>query len=130
MHEAYDNTNHGDDRGTLVAFVSDVQADEVLRLDADERQATILASLARYFGPEAEQPLTYFESDWTSEELGSGAYGAASTSVVSPGSGPACANRPARSRSAAPTSPDSASSTSTARCASVPSSADHILTSS
>ncbi|WP_456698565.1 flavin monoamine oxidase family protein [Aeromicrobium sp. P5_D10] len=76
VHEAYDNTNHGDDRGTLVAFVSDLQADEVLRLDADERQATILASLARYFGPDAEQPLTYFESDWTSEELGSGAYGA------------------------------------------------------
>lgn len=76
VHEAYDNTNHGDDRGTLVGFVSDLQADEVLRLDADDRRDTILASLARYFGPQAQQPLTYFESDWTSEELGSGAYGA------------------------------------------------------
>lgn len=75
VHEAYDNTNHGEERGTLVAFVSDLQADEVLRLDPDERRDTILASLAQYFGPAAEQPLTYFESDWTSEELGSGAYG-------------------------------------------------------
>lgn len=75
VHEAYDNTNHDEDRGTLVGFVSDLQADEVLRLDADDRRDTILASLARYFGPEAQRPLTYFESDWTSEELGSGAYG-------------------------------------------------------
>ncbi|AWB91541.1 flavin monoamine oxidase family protein [Aeromicrobium chenweiae] len=75
VHEAYDNTNHDEDRGTLVGFVSDVQADAVLALDADQRRAIILESLQTYFGPEAASPLTYFESDWTSEELGSGAYG-------------------------------------------------------
>lgn len=75
VHEAYDNTNHEEERGTLVGFVSDLQADAVLRLDADTRRTHILASLATYFGPAALDPLAYFESDWTSEELGSGAYG-------------------------------------------------------
>jgi len=75
VHEAYDNTNHDEERGTLVGFVSDLQADDVLRLGADERRDRILGSLATYFGPSALDPLTYFESDWTSEELGSGAYG-------------------------------------------------------
>lgn len=74
-HEAYDNTNHDETRGTLVAFVSDLQADAVLALPAAKRREVILSSLSTYFGPEAAAPLTYFESDWTSEELGSGAYG-------------------------------------------------------
>jgi len=75
VHEAYDNTNHDEARGTLVGFVSDLQADAVLRLSATERRDVILSSLSTYFGPQAAAPLTYFESDWTSEELGSGAYG-------------------------------------------------------
>lgn len=75
VHEAYDNTNHDEARGTLVGFVSDLQADAALALDAEDRRALILASLETYFGPTAAAPLTYFESDWTSEELGSGAYG-------------------------------------------------------
>ena len=74
VHEAYDNTNHGDSRGTLVGFVSDERADEVSRLDADARREAILASLAHYYGEQALTPTSYFESDWTSEELGQGAY--------------------------------------------------------
>lgn len=75
VHEAYDNTNHDESRGTLVGFVSDEQADAVLALPADRRREIILSSLETYFGPAAAAPVTYFESDWTSEELGSGAYG-------------------------------------------------------
>ncbi|MET0930125.1 MAG: NAD(P)/FAD-dependent oxidoreductase [Aeromicrobium sp.] len=75
VHEAYDNTNHDESRGTLVGFVSDEQADAMQALDADERRRTILASFGEYFGPAALEPVAYFESDWTSEELGSGAYG-------------------------------------------------------
>jgi putrescine oxidase len=74
VHEAYDNTNHGDTRGTLVGFVSDERADEVRRLDEDERRDLVLASLARYYGDQALSPSSYYESDWTSEELGQGAY--------------------------------------------------------
>jgi putrescine oxidase len=75
-HEAYDNTNHGDERGTLVGFVSDQRADDVFRLSADERRERILESLSHYYGPEAKNPIVYYESDWGSEEWTRGAYAA------------------------------------------------------
>ena len=75
-HEAYDNTNHGDERGTLVGFVSDRDADDVFRLSAEERKERILESLSHYFGPEAKNPVVYYESDWGSEEWTRGAYAA------------------------------------------------------
>lgn len=76
VHEAYDNTNYEDERGTLVGFVSDLRADEVFKLDAAERRRLILASLADYFGDEALDPVVYYESDWGSEEWTRGAYAA------------------------------------------------------
>ncbi|WP_127818210.1 flavin monoamine oxidase family protein [Microbacterium sp. CPCC 204701] len=75
-HEAYDNTNHGDERGTLVGFVSDRDADDLFRVSAEERKQRILESLSRYYGPEALNPLVYFESDWGAEEWTRGAYAA------------------------------------------------------
>lgn len=75
-HEAYDNTNHGDERGTLVGFVSDRNADDLFRVSADERKARILESLSHYFGEEARTPAVYFESDWGAEEWTRGAYAA------------------------------------------------------
>ncbi|WP_308798672.1 flavin monoamine oxidase family protein [Agromyces silvae] len=76
VHEAYDNTNHDDPRGTLVGFVADEAADEVFRLTAEERKARILESLAHYYGDEALTPVVYYESDWGSEEWTRGAYAA------------------------------------------------------
>ncbi|KAA9089872.1 flavin monoamine oxidase family protein [Microbacterium radiodurans] len=75
-HEAYDNTNHADERGTLVGFVSDRTADDLFRLSADDRRERILESLSHYYGPEAKQPVVYYESDWGSEEWTRGAYAA------------------------------------------------------
>ncbi|MCP2636350.1 FAD-dependent oxidoreductase [Microbacterium sp. HD4P20] len=75
-HEAYDNTNHGDERGTLVGFVSDRDADDLFRVSAEERKARILESLSHYYGPEALEPVVYFESDWGAEEWTRGAYAA------------------------------------------------------
>ena len=75
-HEAYDNTNHGDERGTLVGFVSDRSADGVFELSAEERKERILESLSHYYGPEAKNPVVYYESDWGSEEWTRGAYAA------------------------------------------------------
>jgi putrescine oxidase len=74
VHEAYDNSNHGEQRGTLVGFVSDEKADALLRLDPAERKARVLGSLAEYYGPKALHPLVYFESDWASEYWTQGAY--------------------------------------------------------
>jgi putrescine oxidase len=76
VHEAYDNTNHGDSRGTLVAFVSDVKADAMFALPAEERKRLVLESLATYYGPEALDPVVYYESDWGAEEWTRGAYAA------------------------------------------------------
>ncbi|WP_106814759.1 flavin monoamine oxidase family protein [Microbacterium timonense] len=75
-HEAYDNTNHADERGTLVGFVSDRNADDLFRLSAEERKERILESLSHYYGPEAKDPVVYYESDWGSEEWTRGAYAA------------------------------------------------------
>jgi putrescine oxidase len=75
-HEAYDNSNHGDERGTLVGFVSDRNADDMFRVSAEERKERILESLSHYFGPEAKSPIVYFESDWGAEEWTRGAYAA------------------------------------------------------
>lgn len=76
VHEAYDNTSHGSEQGTLVGFVSDVHADDVFALSAEERKARVLASLARYYGDEALRPVVYYESDWGTEEWTRGAYAA------------------------------------------------------
>ena len=75
-HEAYDNSNHGDSRGTLVGFVSDRNADDLFRLSAAERKERILESLSHYYGPEAKNPVVYYESDWGAEEWTRGAYAA------------------------------------------------------
>lgn len=76
VQEVYDNTNHGDTRGTLVAFVADEKADQLFALDADERRKHILASIADFLGERALEPVVYYESDWASEEWTRGAYGA------------------------------------------------------
>ncbi|MDS2173937.1 NAD(P)/FAD-dependent oxidoreductase [Nesterenkonia sp. CL21] len=74
--EVYDNTNHGDSRGTLVAFVSDEKADEMFALPEEERRRRILESLAHYLGEQALSPEVYYESDFGSEEWTRGAYAA------------------------------------------------------
>ena len=76
VHEAYDNSNHGETRGTLVGFVSDQKADALLHLPAIERRRAILESLAAYYGPKALDPVVYYESDWAAEEWTQGAYAA------------------------------------------------------
>jgi len=76
VHEAYDNSYHGDPRGTLVGFVSDEAADDVFRQSPEERKARILESLSHYYGEKALSPVVYYESDWGSEEWTRGAYAA------------------------------------------------------
>lgn len=76
LHEAYDNTYLGSEGGTLVGFVSDAKADAMLRLDPASRRKHLLDCLATYFGPQALDPVVYFESDWASEEWTRGAYAA------------------------------------------------------
>jgi putrescine oxidase len=74
VQEVYDNTNHGDTRGTLVGFISDEKADAVFELDAAARKQAILESIAGFLGEKALDPEVYYESDWGSEEWTRGAY--------------------------------------------------------
>ena len=76
VQEVYDNTTHGDERGTLVGFVSDEKADALLALPEVERRQRILASIAEFLGEQALHPSAYYESDWASEEWTRGAYAA------------------------------------------------------
>lgn len=76
VQEVYDNTNFGDTRGTLVAFVSDEKADYAFTLSAEQRQQEITAALAGFLGEPAKDPVVYYESDWGSEEWTRGAYAA------------------------------------------------------
>lgn len=76
VQEVYDNTNHGDTRGTLVGFVPDEKADRLLELSADDRRAAVLESIAGFLGEQALTPDVYVESDWASEEWTRGAYAA------------------------------------------------------
>ncbi|WP_432543738.1 flavin monoamine oxidase family protein [Kineococcus sp. SYSU DK002] len=76
VQEVYDNTIHGDDRGTLVAFVADEKADAVFALPEAERRARVLGSIAQFLGEQALEPIAYYESDWGSEEWTRGAYAA------------------------------------------------------
>jgi putrescine oxidase len=74
VQEVYDNTNHGDTRGTLVGFISDEKADAVFELSAEDRKRAVLESIAGFLGEKALEPEVYFESDWGSEEWTRGAY--------------------------------------------------------
>lgn len=74
VQEVYDNTNYGDERGTLVGFVSDEWADKMFQLSAEERRGKILSAIAEMLGDEALHPEAYYESDWGAEEWTRGAY--------------------------------------------------------
>ena len=74
VQEVYDNTNHGEDMGTLVGFVVDVQAEAMWALDDATRKRTILEGIAAYLGPKALEPNAFYLSDWGDEEWTRGAY--------------------------------------------------------
>lgn len=75
VQDIYDNTNHGDERGTLVGFIVERDAEKVWALPEKERRETILNSLAEYLGDEARNPLAFYLSDFGAEEWTRGAYG-------------------------------------------------------
>ncbi|WP_115685622.1 flavin monoamine oxidase family protein [Corynebacterium senegalense] len=78
VQEVYDNTNYleeGEDPyGTLVGFVSDVYAEQMWALPADERKEAILDAMATYLGPKTKEPIAFYLSDMAAEEWTRGAY--------------------------------------------------------
>lgn len=72
----FDVSPPGAEVGVLLGFVEGGDARRWVRLDADERRRTFLDCLVRYFGPQAAEPASYVEKDWTAEEFSRGCYGA------------------------------------------------------
>ena len=119
VHEAYDNTNHEDPRGTLVGFVADEAADGVFSLSAEERKARILESLSHYYGERGAARRSSTTRATGARRSGPAApTPRASTWAASPATAPTCARPSGRSTSRAATWPARATSTSTAPSAS------------
>ncbi|MDU0479223.1 NAD(P)/FAD-dependent oxidoreductase [Staphylococcus chromogenes] len=76
VQEIYDNTNYGDERGTLVGFVTDEYADQMFLLSEEDRKQAILEAMAKMLGEETLHPEAFYLSDWGAEEWTRGAYAA------------------------------------------------------
>ncbi|MCW5724589.1 MAG: FAD-dependent oxidoreductase [Maricaulaceae bacterium] len=73
---AFDNTEAGKDTGLLLGFVEGDQARYWSGRDPEKRKQAVLAGFARFFGPQALEPMDYADQDWTAEEFTRGCYAA------------------------------------------------------
>ena len=64
---AFDNSSYDGAQPALVAFVVGRQARLLGPLTEDVRRRSVLDALARAFGKEALEPVTYVEKDWSAE---------------------------------------------------------------
>ena len=74
LQELYDNTNHGELRGTLVGFIVSQKAEQVWALEPEERRRVVLEGIAEFLGPQALDADVFYLSDFGSEEWTRGAY--------------------------------------------------------
>ena len=68
---AFDNTTH-EGVPVLLGFIVGQPARQWGPKSADERRVAVLESFARWFGPEALEPLDYVEKDWSIEPFTGG----------------------------------------------------------
>jgi monoamine oxidase len=71
----YDNSPPDGRPGVLVGFMEGDDSRAYFDRSAESRRAGALASLARYFGPEAAHPRDYVDMVWAQERYSGGAYG-------------------------------------------------------
>lgn len=72
----FDNSPPSGTPGVLMGFLEGDEARIWCRRPLDERRDAVLGSFARYFGPQALDPVEYAERDWAAEEFSRGCYGA------------------------------------------------------
>jgi monoamine oxidase len=70
-----DNSPPSGSPGILVGFVEGAQARRLAAAGPEQRREEVVSALGRYFGPAAEQPLSYHERSWGDDEFVRGAYG-------------------------------------------------------
>jgi monoamine oxidase len=73
---SFDNSPPSGRPGIMLAFVEGAHARELSHKSADERRKSVVACLARCFGPKAESPDEFLELDWSAERFSGGCYGA------------------------------------------------------
>lgn len=72
----FDVSPPGAEVGVLLGFVEGGEARRWQRLTAERRRAAVLDRFRRLFGPQAADPVSYVEKDWSAEEFTRGCYGA------------------------------------------------------
>ena len=72
----FDVSPPGAEVGVLLGFVEGGDARRWQRLPDPQRRAAVLERFVHYVGPQAAEPLTYLEKDWSAEEFTRGCYGA------------------------------------------------------
>jgi monoamine oxidase len=70
-----DNSPPAGSPGILVGFIEGTAARELAPAPLEVRRAAALADFTRYFGPQAGEPLAYYEHSWGDDEFSRGAYG-------------------------------------------------------
>ena len=71
----YDNSPPDGRRGVLVGFAEGNNGRSLFGLSDAARRSTVLASLSRYFGDRAADPVDYVDMVWAKESFSGGAYG-------------------------------------------------------
>lgn len=75
VHVCFDVTPPDSTRGVLMGFIEGRDGMDWTDADPAERQATVLAQFADYFGPAAAEPLEYADHSWLNDEWTRGCYG-------------------------------------------------------
>ncbi len=75
VRELYDNSPPSATAGVLTTFLAGENADRAGRLSPTDRRAAVLEGMAKYVGPQAQNPVDYIETDWSAQEWTQGAYG-------------------------------------------------------
>jgi monoamine oxidase len=70
----FDNSPPDGSRGVLLSFIEGDEGRIWGQRSLQERRATVLECLIRYFGERAGQPLEYVEQSWAEEEYTRGCY--------------------------------------------------------
>ncbi len=72
----FDNSPPDAGHGVLVGFVEGQHGRTMGELPAETRKEIVIASLKRFFGPRAADPIQYIDQNWAAEEWTRGCYGA------------------------------------------------------
>jgi monoamine oxidase len=64
----FDDSPRDASAGVIFGFVGGDEARRFMRRSQAARRAAVLANFAKYFGAQASNPRSYFETNWTSEE--------------------------------------------------------------